>query len=119
MPTAKQIKDEIKRLEKIENGKLEVDTIKDLEFNLIRLRLAKAELKGFQAGEISKHKSDLQQELAKWQKQVNMTLAEIELAKKANTKNGEQSIIIMNRYLIQFRKEINLIEKELKEIKCQ
>jgi len=66
--------------------------------------IKKAELKGFQAGENSKHKSDLQQELE--------FLEDLNNNEMIGEEDGNETLAI--KKILQ---RINLIKKELKEIK--
>jgi len=65
---------EVKRLTDIETGKLEVDNIKDLEFNSIRLKIAKATLKGIYLGAISEKKDFIKflKEETCWEEQIEI-----------------------------------------------
>ena len=65
---------EVKRLTDIETGKLEVDNIKDLEFNSIRLKIAKATLKGIYLCAISEKKDFIKflKEETCWEEQIEI-----------------------------------------------
>ena len=88
---------EVKRLTDIETGKLEVDNIKDLEFNSIRLKIAKATLKGIYLGAISEKK-----DFIKFLKEETCWEEQIEIENKLN----------------QITSEIKQYEDKLKELEC-
>jgi len=73
---------------------------------------------GFQAGENSKHKSDLQQELEKWE-EVNKVMPEIKSRAKAycgTMTNGTVLPTPRDWLKNKVQERINLIKNELKEI---
>ena len=74
-----------------------------------------ARLEGFQAGENSKHKSDLQQELEKWE-EVNKVIPEIKSRAKAycgTMTNGTVLPTPRDWLKKKVNENINLIKKEL------
>ena len=111
MTTTEKIKLEIKEKE------IQLKGLSDDDYRVdnlcVDIGMLKAELKGFQAGENSKHKSDLQQELTKRERENHQLMAIILSMNTMRIKVGVEQLINLQG---EFQERINLIKKELEGI---